>query len=92
MQECGWSRTGGRPGRCGVVVGCALVLVPLAGCRTEAPKLTQEEKAIFKGGEMPPEVRKQMEESMRKNQEAMKNQGGGPPPAAAPPGPAAAPK
>jgi hypothetical protein len=66
--------------------GILAALPLLAGCKAEAPKLTEKESQNFKGGPMPEDVRRAMEENNRRIQQNPPS-AGGPPPAAAPPGP-----
>lgn len=68
------------------LVAVAALAGSLFGCSTNAPAPTKAEEKQFKGGPMPEEARKIVEERMR----AAGANGG--PPAGAPGGPAAAPK
>lgn len=51
---------------------CALAsitLVPTGCAKTAGTTVTKEEQANFKGGPMPPEVRRQMEASQKQRQQ-----------------------
>ncbi|MES2465044.1 MAG: hypothetical protein V4671_31145 [Armatimonadota bacterium] len=47
-----------------LTAGCMLAAFSLIGCKAEAPALSSKEKADFKGGPMPEDVRRKMQEDM----------------------------
>jgi hypothetical protein len=67
----------------GRLVGLMALLPILAGCSGKAPELTKQEQNEFKGGPMPEEARKIMQQKMREAQE--KNKAANPSPGAPPP-------
>jgi hypothetical protein len=65
------------------LVGLLAVLPILIGCSGKAPELTKQEHNDFKGGPMPEEARKimqqKMQEAQAKNKAANPSQGATPP-------------